>query len=130
MLGNNLNKSGFTCNKSCYLNLIPKIICTVTAFRPCDTRLEWKCDNDRCILKEAFCDNHYDCGDNSDEPPQCSSNIKHRRKCPSDRFDCKDGSCLPKEWVCDGDSDCPSGDDEKSCKSMFGLYIGESGRSK
>jgi hypothetical protein len=90
------------------------------AYSPCDTKNEFQCDDKRCIQKEAFCDNHYDCDDHSDEPAKCDSNIKHDNKCPADRFDCKDGSCIPQQWVCDGVVDCTSKDDEKGCSpSMF-----------
>ena len=71
----------------------------------------------RCILKEAFCDNHYDCDDKSDEPEGCISRIKRKNKCPADHFDCKDGNCIKMEWKCDGRVDCVSGDDEKTCTS-------------
>ena len=88
----------------------------------CDHRWEFKCKKSgRCILKEAFCDNHYDCKDKSDEPPGCHSTVKHPSKCPKDRFDCKDGTCINEAWMCDGTIDCPSGDDEVNCsKCIYG----------
>lgn len=93
------------------LNFLP-----IAAYTECKHDLEFQCTiKKRCILKEAYCDGHYDCEDQSDEPPNCNSTHKHRKKCNVDRFDCKDGSCIPYKWVCDGDCDCTSGDDEKHC---------------
>ena len=90
----------------------------VTAYKPCDLRWEFQCKKDkRCILKEAFCDNHYDCEDRSDEPEGCTSTTQHKNKCPDTHFDCKDGTCIKKEWKCDGRPDCVSGDDERTCTS-------------
>jgi hypothetical protein len=92
---------------------------SITAYRECNLLWEFQCNDKRCIQKEAFCDNHYDCDDNSDEPATCTSTMKHNNKCPVDRFDCKDGTCIFNRWKCDGDMDCPSGDDEKNCTGMF-----------
>lgn len=93
----------------------------LTAYRPCDPRLEFKCHDQRCIQKEAWCDNHYDCDDHSDEPPNCDSTNKPDSKCPSNLFDCKDGNCIRQGWLCDGDKDCSSGDDEVGCAGRFKL---------
>ena len=97
---------------------------SVIAYSQCDKKSEFQCKDKRCIQREAFCDNIYDCEDHSDEPLGCLSTVSHNNKCPDDRFDCKDGSCIKKHWRCDGVVDCTSQDDEKNCSSSMFKFDG------
>ena len=67
----------------------------------------WKCDNDN------------DCGDDSDEPPDCTSTT-----CPAGYLQCQmSGRCVPETWKCDGDKDCgpndPSDEPAADCSTLF-----------
>jgi len=58
--------------------------------------LHGKCDNNICIPESKFCDGVNDCGDNSDEKPQCDSCLAKLKftnpsKVCDDFYDCEDG---------------------------------------
>ncbi|CAH1794648.1 unnamed protein product, partial [Owenia fusiformis] len=72
---------------------------------------EVKCDGDRCIPQNWFCDSYQDCEDNTDEQ-SCSS-------CESTQHKCSTGLCIEKSKVCDGKSDCVRGPDEDDCVRLF-----------
>ncbi|CAG5124929.1 unnamed protein product, partial [Candidula unifasciata] len=89
---------------------IPKIKqCDGTNDSPMNTcsSSQFHCNNTRCIPYVWKCDNDDDCGDGSDEPITCKSDM-----CRSaDYFKCsRTGQCIPESWKCDGDQDCGESD--------------------
>ncbi|XP_065166985.1 vitellogenin receptor Yl-like [Atheta coriaria] len=85
---------------------------------------EFECSNKKCVPRMWICDNHDDCGDNSDESIcNMTSNAISQKLIPcDDGFRCKSGACIDFRLVCNGDEDCHDGSDENgacqtSCKS-------------
>ncbi|GIY23880.1 uncharacterized protein CDAR_373861, partial [Caerostris darwini] len=77
---------------------------------------QFKCGNNKCILRSYYCNGRNDCGDNSDEL-YCSLSGS---KCPTnDFFSCRKPNnyymCLNKSRKCDGYNDCYYGEDEVNC---------------
>ncbi|GBN27743.1 hypothetical protein AVEN_198856-1 [Araneus ventricosus] len=78
---------------------------------------QYRCLNNKCVLRTAMCNGRNDCGDNSDED-YCS----YSNNCPTHRsFFCGKSNnyydrCIPLSWKCDGWKDCPSGKDEEECR--------------
>ena len=65
-----------------------------------------------------MCDQHDDCGDNSDEV-DCG-----KRPCQSWQKLCDNQICVLAAWFCDGDDDCGDGSDEESCsKSLLYFFL-------
>ena len=46
------------------------VICYIPANNTCAAN-QFKCLSGRCIPYVWYCDSDYDCGDKSDEPPEC-----------------------------------------------------------
>uniref|UniRef100_A0A8D0FU60 Uncharacterized protein n=1 Tax=Strix occidentalis caurina TaxID=311401 RepID=A0A8D0FU60_STROC len=73
----------------------------------CDER-EFMCGNRQCIPKHFVCDHDDDCGDGSDESPECEYPT-----CGPHEFRCANGRCLSnRQWECDGEFDCHDHSDE------------------
>ncbi|XP_023799016.1 prolow-density lipoprotein receptor-related protein 1 [Cyanistes caeruleus] len=73
----------------------------------CDER-EFMCGNRQCIPKHFVCDHDDDCGDGSDESPECEYPT-----CGPHEFRCQNGRCLSnRQWECDGEFDCHDHSDE------------------
>jgi len=86
-------------------NMVCSLFLNPTAIIQCEPN-EFQCSNKRCVPLMWKCDNDNDCGDNSDEPPDCKNTT-----CPEGYIQCNStGRCIPETWVCDGDKDCGSDD--------------------
>ncbi|KAJ3666758.1 hypothetical protein Zmor_002189 [Zophobas morio] len=103
---------------------------------------DFKCRNGKCIPKSSFCDTINDCGDNCDEPEECSCRTYletvHPEKICDGTLNCRDRGdekncpcqfptnitcgetdlCISQEMLCDGFRDCPDGEDESPCYSL------------
>ncbi|XP_063961438.1 uncharacterized protein LOC129270205 isoform X2 [Lytechinus pictus] len=64
------------------------------------------CDNGRIVSERFACDGYNDCGDFTDEPPECV--------CAANQFDCGE-RCISINDVCNENVDCANGADEANC---------------
>ncbi|UYV74244.1 LRP1B [Cordylochernes scorpioides] len=80
--------------------------------RPNCTKSQAVCSNTyKCIPFWWVCDTQDDCGDNSDEPPDCPP-----FHCFPGQFQCKNGEqCIQPSQICDGRAQCKDGSDENDC---------------
>lgn len=76
--------------------------CTASHFR-CHTTF-------KCIPFYWRCDTQNDCGDNSDESPDCPP-----FHCEPGQFQCKDKACINPNLICNGVANCLDGSDEVDC---------------
>ncbi|XP_072017957.1 uncharacterized protein [Amphiura filiformis] len=79
-------------------------------------RLEFRCEDGRCIMGRARCDGNPDCRDGSDER-NCAS-IVQNPPCSVWDFDCGDGSCVDRRGRCDRYPDCQNEADEANCDAV------------
>lgn len=75
---------------------------------------EFKCRNNKCVLKTWRCDGENDCGDDSDEA-QCAT-LPPNANCRYDEYECRSKQCVPKSFQCDQHTDCMDGSDEIGCR--------------
>ncbi|KAL7834135.1 hypothetical protein AOLI_G00290950 [Acnodon oligacanthus] len=69
----------------------------------------FRCRNQLCVPQSFVCDHDDDCGDGSDESPECES------LCNGSVFMCANGRCVPLGSVCDRRDDCGDKSDEWNC---------------
>ncbi|XP_050504790.1 prolow-density lipoprotein receptor-related protein 1 isoform X2 [Diabrotica virgifera virgifera] len=76
------------------------------------TTVHFECKvNYKCIPFWWKCDTQDDCGDGSDEPPDCPV-----FKCMPGQYQCKNGQCIHPSDLCNGKNDCGDGSDENDCE--------------
>lgn len=83
--------------------------------RSCDsncTSAHFECKSTyKCIPFWWKCDTQDDCGDGSDEPPNCRN-----FSCMPGQYQCKNKQCIHPSNLCNGKDDCGDNSDEKDCK--------------
>ena len=73
---------------------------------------QFTCGNGRCIHRNWTCDHDNDCGDGSDEGPECNGKY---RTCNPNEFSCQNAKCISKSYRCDKENDCGDWSDEWNC---------------